>query len=416
VVTLNLGFLTKDFKVSRRKIVASTLLLGGALAWFFLINAYIFDIFTSITPNEPLSNNYYNIGQALFYAFIIISAVIGSFIGKTISRSKLLLAWILLGTFSTIFLTFSQGPIFLLISGTLLGISFGWGLPISMAFLADCTVIEERARVSGITILTTFIIVFLTIAVKNIFALEMTVALGLFALVRLSSVVALTLSACDLRTHTQIKPLEIKSGAYREFALYLFPWLMFCVAGGLATNLIPETSPFDSAVSLGNSLKYIFIAVFGLVSGIIADRIGRRWPIRIGLVVLGISFALLGVSMSWGSVVFYLATSGIAWGLFFTIFLAIPGDLSTPDSREKYYAIMYILPIGSLFALSTIPGWAIFSNANSSSLSQIFSIIIFLAIIPTLQAKETLPEEKIQNRKLKEHLENVEKIIKENKE
>ena len=411
-----MGFLTKGFKVSPRKIVASSLLIGGALAWFFLINANIFDIFTSITPNEPLSNNYYNVGQALFYAFTIISAIIGSFISKTISRRKLLIAWILLGTFSTIFLTFSQGLIFLLISSTLLGISFGWGLPISMAFLANCTVIEERARASGITILTAFILVFLTFAINNILALEITGTLGLFALVRLSSIVALTLTTCDLRKHTQINPLKIKSEGYRDFVLYLIPFSMFSIAGGLAFNLIPNTSQYDSAVSLGMPLRYIFIAVFGLVSGGVADRIGRRWPIRIGLVALGLSFALLGFSMSWSSVVIYLATSGIAWGLFFTIFLAIPGDLSTPYSREKYYAIGYVLPIGGLFALSTIPGWAIFSNANTSSLSQIFSIIIFLAIIPTLQAKETLPEEKIKDRKLKEHMENIEKIIKENKE
>jgi len=410
---VNLRFLTKDLKVSRRNILASTLLISGTLSWFFLINGTIIDIFTSITPNEPLSSNYFNLGQGLFYGFAILSAIIGSFIGKTISRRKLLLTWILLGTFSTLLLTFSQGIIFLIISSMLLGISLGWGLPISIAFLADCTVIEERARIAGIVILATFIFAFIILVVIRTLSLGLSDTLILFAFVRLISIFALIIGNCDARDHKLIKAINLPKPAYKEFLFYLAPFVMFCIAAGLAFNLIPGTPEFESAVSLGNSIRFISIAVFGLVSGVVADRIGRKQPIIIGLIMLGVSFALLGFAMSWTSVVIYLATSGIAWGLFFVIFLAVPGDLSISGSREKFYAIGYILPLSILLGLSAIPGWAIFSG--NSSLAQLFSLFLFLSIIPILKAKETLSREKVHERQMKEHLEIIEKIVGENR-
>lgn len=410
---LNLRFLTKDLKVSRRKIIALTLLISGTLAWFFLLSGYLYDIFTNMTPTEPLWKNYFNIGQGLFYGFAIFSAVIGGFIGKTIDRRKLLITWILLGTFSTLLPVFFHGLIFLIISSSLLGISLGLGLPISMAFLGDCTVVEERARISGLIILATFLIAFIGKLVVRTLSLELSAALVLFALIRLMSFSALAIEKCDAR---QIKiEAQVPKVAYRDFLYYLFPWVMFCIAAGLAINLIPATLEYASAVSLGNNLRFISIAIFGVISGIVADRIGRKPPIIIGLIMLGFSFALLGFSMSYSSVVIYLVTSGIAWGLFFVIFLAVPGDLSISGSREKCYAVGYTLPLGILFALSTIPGWAIFSN-SSSSISQLFSLILFLSIVPILLAKETLPREKVHDRQMKEHLENIERLIKENKE
>lgn len=411
---MKLGFFTKDLHVSHRKIIASTLLISGTLAWFFLINGKLIDIFTSITPNEPLSSNYFNIGQALFYGFAILSAIVGSFIGKTISRRKVLLSWILLGTFSTILLTLFQGILFLIISSSLLGISLGWGLPISIAFLADCTVIEERARIAGIVILATFLFAFIILLIIRTLSLGLSDILILFSFVRLTSILALVIGNCDARDHLQMSTLNLQKPAYKEFLFYLVPFGAFCVAAGLAFNLIPSTPEFESAVLLGNSIRYVSIAVFGLISGVVADRIGRKQPIIIGLIMLGVSFALLGFNLSWTSVVVYLATSGVAWGLFLVIFLAVPGDLCISGSREKFYAIGYIMPLGVLLGLSAIPGWAIFSG--NSSIAQLFSLFLFLSIIPILKAKETLPREKVYDRQMKEHLEIIEKVLKENKE
>ncbi len=50
--------------------------------------------------------------------------------------------------------------------------------------------------------------------------------------------------------------------------------------------------------SLGTVFRYVFIAIFGFVWGVVADRVGRKQPIIIGLIILGVSFALLGFAMS----------------------------------------------------------------------------------------------------------------------
>ena len=154
------------------------------------------------------------------------------------------------------------------------------------------------------------------------------------------------------------------------------------------------------------------IAIFGFVSGFFADRFGRKPAIIIGLIVLGVSFAFLGFTMTDQSVIIYLTTSGVAWGFFFAIYLAIPGDLSTPGSRERFYALINVLPLVLLGSVTFIPGLAEFT-AYSSSFSQVLSLVLFLSIIPVLRTGETLPEAKIRERRLKEHVKKVGELVSE---
>jgi|WetSurMetagenome_2_1015567.scaffolds.fasta_scaffold09225_2 MFS family permease len=413
-VLLGLGFLTDGLKVPRRKFLAATLLVSGTLTWFFLLNFSFFDIFGVVVENDPLWA--YNVGTIFFYGFAIFSAIVGSFVAKKINRTNLLLSWIAIGVFATVSLMLFQGTVFLVVSSLVLGLSLGFGLPSSMAFITECTVVEERARISGAIILVTFILGFTTLAVIRILHLDVASSILLFAAVRAVSFFALTIDKCDGKDERVTGKPRLPTVAYKEFLYYLSPWIMFCVAAGLASNLIPNTAEYESAISLGTYLRYVCIAVFGLLSGIIADRIGRKQPIIIGLIMLGVSFALLGFNMSPNTVLIYLTISGVAWGAFFVIFLTIPGDLSVRGTREKFYAIGYILPLAILFALSAIPGIAIFSTFSASSFAQILSIILFVAIIPVLRAKETLPSRKVDERKMKEHLAKLGKAIKETKD
>lgn len=54
-------------------------------------------------------------------------------------------------------------------------------------------------------------------------------------------------------------------------------------------------------------------------------------------------------------------------------------------------------------------------DAPANSLSSVLSIILFLSVIPVLRARETLAEEKIVQRKMREHLENIGKVVQESK-
>ena len=154
---MNLGFLARNFEISRRKFVAVTLLNMGSLAWFFMLYFNNKDISALMTTNNPDWVKY-SIGLILFLGFAILIAVVISFIGRQINRRKLLTTSVLLGTSSTILMAFLEGTIPAAVLFSLAGLSLGLGLPSSLSLVADYTVVEDRARVSGILIFGTFIV------------------------------------------------------------------------------------------------------------------------------------------------------------------------------------------------------------------------------------------------------------------
>jgi hypothetical protein len=128
--------------------------------------------------------------------------------------------------------------------------------------------------------------------------------------------------------------------------------------------------------------------------------------------VLAISYSLLGFVMSPSVVIFYSAMAGVAWGLFFTIYLVIPGDLSVCGSREIFYALGVVSPLIMMFIFELLGS---FVSVRTSFYSQIISVLLFISIIPVLQAVETLKESKIRRRKLKEYTKRLGEIVKESK-
>ena len=167
---------------------------------------------------------------------------------------------------------------------------------------------------------------------------------------------------------------------------------------------------------LGDRLRYVFIAVFGLAAGFMADRFGRKQPIILGLATFGIGYLLLGFSMGEIAVNIYYALSGVTWGLFFVVFLAVPGDLSTPILRERFYALGYILPVTVLFAISAIPVENIGEYVDASLIAQIVGGCLFLSMYQVFRAKETLTGKKMRERSLKEYAERLGKTIQETEE
>jgi MFS family permease len=407
---LNPGLLLES-KIDKGKIAAVTLLNIGTLSWFFALNNYMADIFAALVPNIPDWGLY--VGNSLIYGFAIFWSITISFIGGRINRRKLLFTSIILGIFSTVLLGFLEGPVFAAILSSLMGTSLGLVLPSSMALVADYTIVENRGRVSGMIILSTFIVAFASTAIYRMLDLDIIGLILLLAVVRSTSLFALLIDKFDKPSIKGKEKTRIPAKAYRELLFYLAPWVMFTIASSLALGLIPQTD-YASELSLGNNLKYVLIAVFGLAAGVIADRFGRKQPIILGLATLGIGYLLLGFNMSGISVIIYCALSGVTWGLFFVIFLVVPGDLSIPSVREKFYALGYILPLTGMFAIATIPGPII--PLSPSLIAQILGIFLFLAMYPVFRAKETLTESKRREREMREYVERIGKTIQETEE
>jgi len=405
---LKFGILTENLTISSRKAASVTLLTSGTLAWFFVIISYDKTLFGFFDPSETSIL----IGQLIFFGFAVFSALLSSLINKKENRRKFLIFWVVIGILSTLLLPFFTGIEMLVVFAILLGFSLGFGLPDCLALIADCTNIEERGRVAGFVILETFAFAFLGLGIMIFFAEGILDIVIIMALLRSISLLALILERCEVIT-SKNKP-ELLRPYYKEFIFYIIPWIIFTLAAGLATNVIPKEKAYESVASIGTIIRYSLIGLFGLIWGLLADRIGRKWPIIFGLILLGAGFFLIGFALTPNTYFLYLLLSGIAWGSFFTIYLVIPGDLSTISTREKFYAIGTISPLIALFTISIIGEYV--PLFTTSAFSQVLSILLFAAILPVLRAKETLEESKIRRRKMKEYTKKLGKILRESKE
>jgi len=138
--------------------------------------------------------------------------------------------------------------------------------------------------------------------------------------------------------------------------------------------------------------------------------VGRKRVVIYGFVALGLAYAAIGIApmlqFSW---FFYVVIDAIAWGILLMIFiLTLWGDLSQPGVREKYYVIgntpFYLAALMQLFLapyVKFIPPYAAFSLA---------SFFLFVAVLPLLYAIETLPEKKMEARRLKDYAQSAMKF------
>jgi MFS family permease len=196
----------------------------------------------------------------------------------------------------------------------------------------------------------------------------------------------------------------------KNFYLYLIPWFMFSFANGAGLFLSEMVQPSEIE-SLAELIKYIGSSIFFIISGIISDYYGRKIALLIGFVSLGFSYSLWPfISISYIEIIASLF-SGIAWASIMVAFLfTIVGDLSPKKEREIYFAISGIL---WMFIESS---FAILSSLTEIMLpvtfvSSILSISMFLAVIPLIFAKETLPYDKMIDRRMSDYFEKVLKLL-----
>jgi hypothetical protein len=138
--------------------------------------------------------------------------------------------------------------------------------------------------------------------------------------------------------------------------------------------------------------------------------VGRKQAAIAGFVLLGLSYAVLGIypteQISW-----YIFTilNGMTWGILIVIFvLSIWGDLSHSAPSDKYYAIG-VLPFFISKFLEIAIGKYISINILPNTLFSFIAFFLFLAVLPLVYAPETLPEKVMKDRDLKSYVENAKK-------
>ena len=402
--------------ISQKKFFAITLASAGTLAWFFLLFALYNDLFKNITADD----NVVIVSQSLLLVCAALSAIAGGMISNRVSRRKLLWAWITLGLLSTLSLAVFRGDFFALLIGALLGVSLGLGYPCCTALLADNTAISERGRISGFVILECFVMVSIVGIVVFSLGDFSILSIALIAAVRSTSFLTLFLDPCNRTKGKDSTWRQILT--HKNFMSFIIPYVLFNVATGLIAFVwfwlsnSPEyvSGGYQEVLESVPAARFLIAGLSGFAAGFMADRYGRKIPIITGLVLLGISFALLGAFTSSWSVLAYLVASGIAWGFLIVSYLTVPGDIASVGAKEKFYALGAVVPLLVYMSLTSISDLAKVGIAPLS-LSSIFSIILFVSVVPVLLAVEPLPESNKQARKLKDHLSKLEKLMQDEK-
>jgi MFS family permease len=172
------------------------------------------------------------------------------------------------------------------------------------------------------------------------------------------------------------------------------------------TRIYTEGSYFQLATVVEN----VLIAAFAVISGFLSDLFGRKRLTIIGFAMLGIGYAVLGLTQTniigW---YFYVIIDGIAWGIFYTVLLfTIWGDLAQTHNSEKYYVIGALPYLFSNF-IRLLVGPYVF-NIPAGEIFTFACIFLFLAVLPLIYAPETLSEKTMKDRELKNYLEKAQKI------
>jgi len=383
-------------------------LLFNAFTWFYMTLVLI--------GNLPASLGLVSTFRSIFYIATIGSSIAGALLAEKVGRVHLIYFWMILGVFSSSFLTYAPNMaagyhslVFLM-----LGISFGLGMPSSLAYLADHTVIENRGRVSSLIFLAVNLsavplaILLMTLGFAGgatMLALWRVVGFGVFLMLRPS----------PPRPEKKVtKPVSFTILLQdRRFVLYLVPWLMFNLIDILEKSVLEgysNTFPGPEFSQIVARAEPVIASFSILIGGLLADRVGRKRVVIYGFVSLGVAYAIIGMAptflIAW---YLYLVIDGLAAGILWIIFILILwGDLSHNGCREKYYAIGN-LPFfaSSIFPLFILPMTELVPPTAAFSLASFF---LFLAVLPLMYAPETLPESKVELRRLKGYAEEAKKL------
>ena len=387
--------------------LGNIIIIANAFVWYIYASAVVRDIVdkTAFTYNEKL----------VFYITLFLSAVISISVGaslasKLMRRKRFLLAWTLIGVFSSLAIAMLENATTVNVAFILclIGVSFGLGLPACMANFASMTKEENRAQFGSIIIISMFLGMF---SFRVIMPASLSLDMLVLAFWRLLGLVSIPLLGNLLENRERKQgPSIVSLFRDRSVLLYFIPWTMFSVINYLGWPINSKIHGEDF-VYFSILINTIIAGIFALVAGILADNIGRKRTLVSGFIIFGVGYAILGINpfniYAW---YFYTLVDGIAWGIIYVIFwFTIWGDLAREKSSEKYYAIG-ILPYALSGFLRTTLGPYIASAISEYAIFSFASFFLFLAVVPLMYAPETLPEKKLRERELRSYIEKAKKV------
>ena len=142
-------------------------------------------------------------------------------------------------------------------------------------------------------------------------------------------------------------------------ALTCLMFLMFAMTSDAVGSIIPKViEEFHLDMKAASAFQYAPMAAMAagaLLLGFLADRLGRKWTIILGLALYGASCTLFALGHSFNQFIALLTVSGLGVSVFKTGALALIGDISS--STAQHTSIMNLAE--GFFGVGSIIGPAI---------------------------------------------------------
>src|SRR5665213_2222886 len=156
-----------------------------------------------------------------------------------------------------------------------------------------------------------------------------------------------------------ISEVRKQSGLAAIRWLTFFMFMVFAMTTDSVGVIIPEViKQFHLSMTVAGAFHYApmsGIALAGISLGYLADKLGRKKTILVGLILFALSSYLFAVGKSFPFFIALLAVSGVAIGIFKTGALALIGDISR--STSEHTATMNT--VEGFFAIGSIVGPAL---------------------------------------------------------
>ena len=318
--------------IHHRAFQGASLLVFNSFSWYFPLFVLFSDTLNSLSlPYSTLISIF-----GLHYGSVAVSAFLGNYLSEKIGRNKLLSAWIILGVISSILLlTLSHASIEIIsIISILLGVSLGLGFPSCLEYLGDSISANRKGLIGGFIFALTFVAI-MTLGFFS-FTIGFAASILLFTGWRLLGLV-LFLTLKTPNNLSQMKITYSKILQEKTIILYLLPWSIFCIINFIQVPVFDSqlqqrwgfgTTDLSYIISLG---EFGIGAVSMIVSGYLSDKIGRKRLIIAAFAMVGVGYTLLSFAYQNLFVFYcYVVLDGIAWGIFFLMFLLVVwGDLLT---------------------------------------------------------------------------------------
>ena len=157
-----------------------------------------------------------------------------------------------------------------------------------------------------------------------------------------------------------IEPAKANLAAIKALTFLMF--MMFAMTTDSVGVIIPEIiKQFGLSMTAAGAFQYATmggIALAGFFLGYLADKLGRKTTIIIGLVIFAADSYLFAIGNSFAYFLVLLAVSGLAIGVFKTGALALIGDIS--KSTTEHTSIMNT--VEGFFGIGSIIGPAILAH------------------------------------------------------